>query len=552
MFFVEEKRDMIKAGWFVCSISERQILSSMLQPRFFREWLSGFDQEFSQYSWKKFRQDLLAGITIAAVALPLALAFGTASGTTAATGLITSVFASLTMGLLAGAPFQVSGPTAGMISVLSMIAMQHGIHGIWLAGAMAGILILIMSILKLGKLVYFIPASVITGFSSSVALVLLIGQADHFLGFSAPAVSSSWLKAVGYFTHPQPVSPCSVLVGLLVILIMFGWPRSWNERFPASLTGLIFATGLVQATQWPVALIGSIPRVFLLPERLNMSLIHQAPVADLIFPAISIALLCSMEALLCGAAMSNLSGIPFYANQELAAQGIGNLILPFFGGIPVTATMIRSSVMLKSGGQTRLSGVFKSFTLLLTMLFFAPIMSQIPLAALAGVILATAWRMNKWNSIRRYFLLRSFHEAAAFSVTILVTLMTDLVIGLAAGVLTACGIGLITKTGLRVDRIVQEDDPSSKITVKLSGDLADINLKQLKDVCTLSSVSQLKELDMSCLRTIDVSGLEFLNEINDKMTKQGKVLKIRGLLPDLQQTLIRPENGFHFRAEQFI
>ena len=399
--------------------------------------LQSYKNEFSGYSWVKFRQDVLAGLTVAAVALPLALAFGIASGATAAVGLVTSIVASVAMGLLAGAPYQIAGPTAGLVGVLAVVAQRSGIQGIWLAGMLAGFLLVLMGVLKLGRLISHIPAPVITGFTSSVSLILIIGQADNFLGVHTPNANTPLGKLLGYFNFSFSPNGYAVAIGLLVIVIMVCWPKSWDRRFPASLAGLVIATGINMLVGWPVAQIGDIPKTLLLPERLTLGMISWDALAPILSSAVSIAMLIAMESLLCGAVMSNVSGIPLRANQELISQGVGNLLLPFVGGIPAVSTLVRSSVMVKSGGQTRVAGLAKGISLLLSMFLFAPVMSRVPMAALAGVLMVTAWRMNKWSTIRGYFTRHFQPVILVYLATIAVTLASDLVLGLLAGVVVS-------------------------------------------------------------------------------------------------------------------
>jgi sulfate permease, SulP family len=368
--------------------------------------LSLFDlwrREFANYSAGKFRQDLLAGLTVAAVALPLALAFGVASGATAAAGLVTAILGGFIIGALSGAPYQISGPTGAMSAVLIVIAQRVGIEGIWITGVIAGMLILAIGLLRLGRFVAFIPSSVITGFTSGIAFIIFVGQIDNFLGVKTPSSDSSAFKLLGYFNGGWAPSWPTVAIGLLVVLIMVFWPARWGRYMPGSLVGIVVATLVAVFTQWPVAHIGEIPRTILLDQRLTLDNIPWDNLGNLIVPAISIAALGAVESLLCGAVGSKMTGIRLQANQELVAQGIGNIIIPFFGGVPATAAIARSSVGIKSGGQTRLVSIIHATALLLSALLLAPIISLIPMSALAGVLMVTAVRMNEWHTINFHF-----------------------------------------------------------------------------------------------------------------------------------------------------
>src|SRR5215212_2522072 len=198
-----------------------------------------YRDEFTGYSFAKFQQDLLAGLTVAAVALPLALAFGVASGASAAAGLVTAILAGIVMGLLTGAPFQISGPTGAMSAVLIVLVSRYGLEGIWVAGLLSGALLLLIGLLRLGRFIAFIPAPVISGFTSGIALIIFIGQIDNFLGVKTPGAESAALKLAGYFRGGFTPDWHAIRVGAVVIGTMLLWPQRWNTRFPASLLGII-------------------------------------------------------------------------------------------------------------------------------------------------------------------------------------------------------------------------------------------------------------------------------------------------------------------------
>jgi SulP family sulfate permease len=210
------------------------------------------------------------------------------------------------------------------------------------------------------------------------------------------------------------------------MLTMLLWPPKWNARFPASLLGIILATALNAALAWPVKVIGEIPQTLVLADRLSLAAIPWRHLQDFVAPALTITALGAIESLLCGAVGSNMTGIRLQANQELIAQGVGNILLPFFGGIPATTAIARSSVGIKSGGQTRLVSIIHALGLLLSMFLLAPIMGRIPLAALAGVLMITALRMNEWEAIRFIFGKRFKTAMLAFSLTMLATITLDL------------------------------------------------------------------------------------------------------------------------------
>lgn len=390
--------------------------------------------EFRGYSASLFQRDLLAGITVAAVALPLALAFGVASGADAAAGLVTAILAGFIIGSLGGAGFQISGPTGAMSAVLIVLASRYGVEGVWIAGVMAGVFILLLGIFNLGQIVNFIPSAVIAGFTSGIAIIIFIGQIDNLLGIKTEAAENSVAKLLNYTRLTEGPNLAALGLGLLVILVMVLWPKRLNARFPGSLLSVIVATVVTMLFTLDVPVIGTIPQTILLDQRLLPASIPWDKLNEFVMPALSIAALGAIESLLCGTVGSRMTGQKLVANQELIAQGLGNIVIPFFGGVPATAAIARTSVAIKSGGRTRVISLVHSATLLVAALVLAPVISRIPLAALGGVLAVTAWRMNEWHEIRTIFGRRFKSAMFAFTATMLATVALDLTQAIILGV----------------------------------------------------------------------------------------------------------------------
>lgn len=507
--------------------------------------------EFSGYTTAIFRRDLLAGITVAAVALPLALAFGVASGATAAAGLVTAILAGFIIGALAGAPYQISGPTGAMSAVLIILAQRYGLPGIWVAGAMAGILLLIIGLLKLGRFIAFVPSPVITGFTSGIALIIAIGQIDNLLGIKTPGADAAAYKLLGYLRLGFIIDWHAFAIGLLVILGMILWPKKWNARFPASLLGIIVATFVAVLLHWQVPVIGEIPQRLLLTDRLTFARIPWNNLSDFIGPALTITALGAVESLLCGAVASNMTGIRLAANQELIAQGVGNMVIPFFGGVPATAAIARSSVGIKSGGQTRMVSLVHASILLLSMFALAPVMSRIPLAALAGVLMVTAWRMNEWESIRYMFSHRFKTAMIAFTITLLATITLDLTQAILIGTFLSGAVFLNQIASMQIE--VQEVDPDKlrQRGIENAGRCSHVRVAYLTGPLFFAATGQFNEafarlddihaliLSMRGVPLIDTSGLFALTHLYERLQKIGGTLMLTGLTPQVQQTLQR-------------
>jgi len=510
-----------------------------------------YREEFRGYTAGKFRQDVLAGLTVGAVALPLALAFGVASGATAAAGLVTAILAGVIIGALSGAPYQISGPTGAMSAVLIVLAQRYGLTGIWVAGALSGVLLLIIGLLRLGRFIAFIPAPVITGFTSGIALIIAIGQIDNFLGAKTPGVDSAALKLIGYFRGGFTLDGHAVVLGLIVILAMVVWPKKWNARFPASLLGILLATGLNVVVNWPVQEIGAIPQTLLLSDRLTFAAIPWNTLGEFVAPTLTIAALGAVESLLCGAVASNMTGIRLQANQELVAQGVGNLLIPFFGGVPATAAIARTSVNIKSGGQTRLASMIHALALLASMFVLTPVMSRIPLAALAGVLIVTAWRMNEWEAIHFIFGRRFKTAIITFTITMLATITLDLTQAILIGAFLSGAVFLNQIASLAIE--VQEVDPQKlrERGIENAGHCRHVRVPYLTGPLFFAATGNFNEafarlgdthaliLSMRGVPLIDTSGLQALAALLEKLKHAGATLMLAGAQPSVLEMLER-------------
>ncbi len=530
-----------------------------------------YKDEFSGYSLPKFQQDLLAGLTVAAVALPLALAFGVASGASAAAGLVTAILAGFIMGALTGAPFQISGPTGAMSAVLIVLVQRYGLEGIWVAGLFSGALLLLIGLLRLGRFIAFIPAPVISGFTSGIALIIFIGQIDNFLGVKTPATETAAQKLIGYFQGGFTPAFQSLILGLIVIGTMLFMPKKWTARFPASLLGIILATLLNYALSWSAPMIGDIPQTLLLQDRLSLANIPWTNLPDFIAPILTITALGAVESLLCGAVGSNMTGIRLQANQELVAQGIGNMLIPFFGGVPATAAIARSSVGIKSGGQTRLVSIVHAVGLLLSMFLLAPFMGRIPLAALAGVLMVTAVRMNEWDAIKFIFGKRFKTDMIAFTITMFATIVLDLTQAILIGSFLAGAVFLNKIAGIDIE--VQEVDAEKlrQRGIENAGKCRHVRVAFLTGPLFFAATSQFNEafqnltdthaliLSMRGVSLVDTAGIEAIHRLHERLHKQGGTLMFAGVHDNAYNMMKRGglvevigEKNFFWSSDQAI
>jgi len=499
-----------------------------------------WQREFAHYSVGALRQDVLAGLTVAAVALPLALAFGVASGATAAAGLVTAILAGLVIGALSGAPYQISGPTGAMSAILIVISQRYGVQGVWVIGLMSGLMILAIGVLRLGRFIAFVPAPVITGFTAGIAVIIFVGQLDAFLGVATPGATSAAAKLSRYLTAPWRLDPHAVAIGSIVIVTMLLWPERWRRAMPGSLAGIVLATAAAAAAGWHVARIGEIPRSILLDARLALDSIP-ADLRPFVVPAVSVAALGAVESLLCGAVGSKMTGVRLQANQELVAQGVGNIVIPFFGGVPATAAIARSSVAIRAGGHTRLTSIFHALAILASALLFAPVMSRIPLAALAGVLMVTAWHMNEWTGIRFLFSNRFKSAILTFLVTLVATVVLDLTQAILIGATISAAIFINQVANLQVS--IEDVDPERIRArgIDVRGRCPHVRVAHLAGSLFFAATSNFNEafarldgvhvliLSMRGVPMIDISGLEALDALHERMEKDGKVLLLSGV-----------------------
>lgn len=520
-------------------------------------------EEFTGYNASALSKDLLAGLTVSAVALPLALAFGVSSGADAGAGLITAIVAGLIISALSGAYYQISGPTGAMAAILMSVVANYQIQGVFLATFLAGVLLLLAGLFHLGKLTSFIPAPVITGFTSGIAIIIALGQVDNFFGVTSQG-DSALKKLLSYGELGFSPDWVTVGIGCFVALFMLVFPKKWNAVVPASLIGIILATAASLILKLDVAVVGEIPKTLFPEERLSLSAIRPDQLWGLAGPAVSIALLGMIESLLCGASAGRMTGKKLDSDQELIAQGVGNMILPFFGGIPATAAIARTSVAIKSGAKTRLTGVFHAVGLLLAMFVLGPVMSKIPLSALAGVLMVTAWRMNEWEVIRFFFSHRFKGALLKFFVTMAATVLLDLtaaiLIGVSAGlVLFICRSANIQVSTLPVDpeRAGLDGEGLENWTVVyVSGPWFFMTAEAVMDKLEQLPPQQSLIFSLRGVPAADITAVSMLENYYRKQTAQGRRILFAAVQPAVMDMFRRAdlvetagEDAFYFSVD---
>ena len=524
----------------------------------FKKYVSDLKAEFKGYNGKKLTQDLMAGLTVAAVALPLALAFGVSSGADAASGLVTAIVAGIVIGILSGASYQISGPTGAMAAILLSVSAKYGITGVLTAGFLSGAILIIAAVCRVGKLVSYLPAPVITGFTSGIAIIIALGQIDNFFG--THSVGENQIAKIGsYFSGTGSFNPnwWVVMFGGLVVLIMIVYPKKWNAVVPSSLVGIIVAliVNMVFFEQGTVAEVGAIPSSLVTDDSIIRKGFDFANITNLIMPAVSIAALGMIESLLCGASAGKMKGERLDASRELIAQGIGNMVIPLLGGVPATAAIARTSVAIKSGGQTRLVSVFHSVVLILSMFLLGGVMSRIPMAALAGVLMVTAFRMNDWAAIKSIFKKKFKSSILQYVLTMVSTVVFDLTVAIVIGVVAAMIVFVVKSSELRVTSSdIDEDKLKGKVrsghheefkVVYVSGPLffgtQEKLINQLEALCGNPQVI----LSMRGVPTADDISLSELERLYNTLREKGTQISFTGVQTAVSEMMDRA--GFRER-----
>lgn len=524
----------------------------------FKKYVSDLKAEFKGYNGKKLTQDLMAGLTVAAVALPLALAFGVSSGADAASGLVTAIVAGIVIGILSGASYQISGPTGAMAAILLSVSAKYGITGVLTAGFISGAILIIAAVCRVGKLVSYLPAPVITGFTSGIAIIIALGQIDNFFG--THSVGENQIAKIGsYFSGTGNFNPnwWAVMFGGLVVLIMIVYPKKWNAVVPSSLVGIIVAliVNMVFFEQGTVAEVGAIPSSLVTDDSIIRKGFDFANITKLIMPAVSIAALGMIESLLCGASAGKMKGERLDASRELIAQGIGNMVIPLLGGVPATAAIARTSVAIKSGGQTRLVSVFHSVVLILSMFLLGGVMSRIPMAALAGVLMVTAFRMNDWAAIKSIFKKKFKSSILQYVLTMVSTVVFDLTVAIVIGVVAAMIVFVVKSSELRVTSSdIDEDKLKGKVrsghheefkVVYVSGPLffgtQEKLINQLEALCGNPQVI----LSMRGVPTADDISLSELERLYNTLREKGTQISFTGVQTAVSEMMDRA--GFRER-----
>jgi len=401
----------------------------VLVPKFFTT--------IQDYDRDQFTRDLIAGVIVGIVALPLAIAFAIASGLSPERGLYTAIVAGFLISLLGGSRVQIGGPTGAFVVIVSGIVQQHGVDGLVIATLMAGFILVAFGLLRLGAAIKFIPYPVTIGFTSGIALIIFSSQIRDLLGLEMSSLPSAFLPKWDAYVHAfDTVNPWALVVAVATLAIITFWPRI-STRIPGPFVALIVTTALAQLLHLPVETIGArfgaihagLPR----PSIPHLSIpILQA----LAGPAFTIALLAAVESLLSAVVADGMIGGRHRSNMELVAQGVANIASPLFGGMPATGAIARTATNVKNGGRTPVAGMTHAVTLLLITLFFGRWAALIPLATLAAILVVVAFHMSEWRTFISEFRAPK-SDVAVLLTTFLLTVLVDLTVAIEIGIVLA-------------------------------------------------------------------------------------------------------------------
>lgn len=508
-------------------------------------------------SKKQLSQDILAGIIVGVVALPLAIAFAIASGVSPEKGLITAIVAGLIISAFGGSRVQIGGPTGAFIVIVYGVVQEHGVGGLTIATFMAGFIIIGMGLAKLGNYLKFIPYPLIVGFTSGIALIIFSSQIKDFLGLPIGNVPADFVdKWVIYAENFHRINWTAFAIATGTVLISLNFSRLSN-KIPGSIIAIVLSTLVVNWFDLPVETIessfGEIPNKLSLPA---MPDIDMQTIKALIQPAIAIALLGSIESLLSAVVADGMIGGRHRSNMELVAQGTANIFSGLFGGIPATGAIARTATNIKNGGRTPIAGVVHAVVLLLIMLVLGPVAKLIPLACLAGVLVVVAWNMGEWHHF--FGMMKSNRmDVMVLLTTFLLTVFFDLVLAIQIGMILASFIflkrmsevtsidkstTLLTSDGAE-DRLFEEELPTlpkGVLLYEINGPLFFGASQKFQEVLTdLGPRPKVLILRMRHVPFIDATAVNRLREMCTTLLSKGTAIIISGANRHVKQELLQ-------------
>lgn len=387
------------------------------------------------YSKKQFVSDIVAGIIVAIIALPLSIALAIASGVSPERGLYTAIVAGFVIAVLGGSRVNISGPTAAFATIVAGIVAQHGIDGLAIATLMAGAMLILMGVLRLGTLIKYIPETITVGFTSGIAVTIVIGQIKDFLGLTFPEGTNaveSIEKIEAIAKSIATINPWAILTGGVALAILIVWPKV-SKKIPGSLVAVLALTVLVAFTGMSVNTIGDLYTISSSLPKFSLPSIEPSKILALIPNAFTIAILAAIESLLSCVVSDKMIDDTHNSNTELIAQGTGNICSALFGGIPATGAIARTAANVKNGGRSPISGIVHALVLLFVLVVFMPYAAWIPMPVIAAVLFIVAYNMSEWRHFVAICKRKSAFDIIVLVLTFVFTVVFDLVVAIAVG-----------------------------------------------------------------------------------------------------------------------
>jgi sulfate permease, SulP family len=519
------------------------------------------------YERRQLMTDVVAGITVGLVALPLAMAFGIASGVTPQAGIYTAVVGGFLVSALGGSRIQIGGPTGAFVVIVAGIIAQHGVSGLLMVTMMAGVLLLILAFTGLGQAVKFIPRPVVLGFTNGIALLIASTQIKDFLGLTLAENPSEFFNRMALVLEGLPTvngAAAALAVGSLALILLV--PKRF-PRVPGSIVALFVGTAVVALFQLPVETIGS--NFGGIPSGLPSFALPQFR-PDLIVPllpaALTVAILAAVESLLSAVVADSMSGDRHNSNAELMAEGVANLVVPTIGGIPVTGAIARTATNFRAGAKTPVAGMVHALTLLAVVLLFAPLARFIPLPTLAAVLFVVAYNMGEWREIGGVLRLE-LADKAVWLITFALTVMADLTIAVETGMALAAllyiyrvsdttSVQTVTPAYIEDGRphVLQDKDVPSYVTIlRIHGPFLFGTTDKLMDATAdLSTFAPIVILRLRNMTAIDATGLHALEGLSDRLKKSGRTLLLCGARHQPARFLDQAEFVEHVGSENIL
>ena len=511
------------------------------------------------YDAAAFSADLVAGVTVGLVALPLAMAFAIASGLTPQSGIYCAIITGFIISALGGSRFQIGGPTGAFVVVVSGIIAKYGVDGLFMCTLMAGVMLVVMGLTGTGTAVKYIPKPVIIGFTNGIALVIASTQLKDFLGLeiAVPGEFIGRLEVIGANLGSVPPDSLALGVGTLLLLIL--WSR-YIKRIPAYIVALCAGTGAAIVLQLDVATVGS--RFGGIPAGLpafHIPVFKPELVLSLISPAVTVAMLGAIESLLSAVVADRMGGGRHNPNTELFAQGIANIVSPMFGGLPATGALARTATNIRSGARSPVSGIIHAFTLLGVLLFGASLAAYVPLPVLAAILFVVAWNMGEWLEIGEVFK-QSYADIAVWTATFLLTVLADLTVAVEVGMVLAAllyirrvaqttTVSRVTHAYIEAGRphILQDKViPDCVAIFRIHGPFLFGATDKLHEIAEQADdLPRVVVLRLRNMTAIDATGLSAIEELADALRTKGRTMILCGAPSQPMAALRKAE--FHRR-----